>query len=240
MSTEKLSLHFATTETHPRIHKLEHYFSIYDRYFNPYRDKPVKVLEIGVQEGGSLHLWKSFFGETSTIYGIDIDERVMALNSPENSIVVSICDQSNPIELTKFAKQHGPFDIIIDDGGHQMNQQINSFEVLYPHLSKHGCYLVEDTHTSYWKSYKGGLRRPGTFIEYAKHVSDYVNCFHFRDNETFIEQVDLIEELRLTLVSVHFYDSIVVFLKGNKCPPVAKFYYGNERVEVSIELSEYN
>ena len=52
--------------------------------------------------------------------------------------------------------RYGPFDIIIDDGGHTMEQQIASIETLFPALNEGGVYLCEDTHTSYWESTAAG------------------------------------------------------------------------------------
>ena len=56
-----------------------HYFDIYDRAFSSFRDKKVTVVEIGVFHGGSLQMWKKYFGRRAHIFGIDIDERVKSL-----------------------------------------------------------------------------------------------------------------------------------------------------------------
>ena len=69
-------------------------------------------------------------------------------------------------------------DILIDDGGHSMNQQIISFEELYSHIKEDGIYLCEDLHTSYWKTYGGGYKNKESFIEYSKNFIDYINAFH--------------------------------------------------------------
>lgn len=69
----------------------------------------------------------------------------------------------------------GSFDLILDDGGHTMNQQIVSIETLFKYLKKDGIYLVKDCHTSYWSSYGGGLKNTNSFIEYSKNLINYIN-----------------------------------------------------------------
>ena len=64
----------------------------------------------------------------------------------------------------------------IDDGGHTMGQQIATFEEMYPKVNENGVFLIEDLHTSYWQSYGGGYRKPGTFMEYAKALTDQLNA----------------------------------------------------------------
>jgi hypothetical protein len=78
-------------------------------------------------------------------------------------------------------------------------------------------FLIEDLHTSYWpKKYGGGLKQPGTFIEYAKDLTDQLNAWHSREPNF---QVD---EITRTVRSMHWYDSIIVFEKGNVTKPHAE------------------
>ena len=60
------------------VHKWHHYFDVYTRYFERYRDRPITMLEIGVFRGGSLRMWKEYFHTDSTIVGVDIDESCQA------------------------------------------------------------------------------------------------------------------------------------------------------------------
>ena len=115
----------------PPIDKLHHYFDIYHRHFEAFRGRSPTVLEIGVQNGGSLHMWKDYFGEGARIYGIDVDP-ACAHRGPEGSKVF-IGSQADPEFLRRVVAETGPLDIIIDDGGHTANQMIVSFETLYPH-----------------------------------------------------------------------------------------------------------
>src|SRR5579863_1181700 len=112
------------------IHKWIHYFDIYDRHFKKYKGKKVVVLEFGVFHGGSLQMWKDYFGRKARIIGVDIDPRCKSLE--ESQVTIYIGDQENRQFLRKLAKKISPIDIVIEDGGHTMGQQIATFEEIYP------------------------------------------------------------------------------------------------------------
>src|ERR1700730_16403070 len=112
------------------IWKWMHYFDIYHRHFVPYRDKPVTIVEFGALHGGSLQMWKHYFGAQARIVGIDINPLCQKLE--ESQIEIVIGDQSDRSFLRALSDKIGPIDIIIEDGGHQMNQQIASFEEMFP------------------------------------------------------------------------------------------------------------
>lgn len=121
-----------------RIDKWQHYFSIYDRHFERFRGKRVRVLEIGVDHGGSLQLWKRYFGSDAKIVGLDIDPRCAAY--AEDHIDIHIGNQADIALLLSL----GSFDIVIDDGSHRLQDQMASFEALWPYTR--GIYLIEDCH----------------------------------------------------------------------------------------------
>jgi hypothetical protein len=193
------------------IHKWVHYFDIYDTHFKRFRNKEIVILEIGVAQGGSLQMWKEYFGVKAKIFGIDIDPRCKEME--ENNIKIFIGSQSDRNFLQNVRKQIPPIDILIDDGGHTMTQQIITFEELFDYVKENGVYLCEDLHTSYNLFYGGGYKRYGTFIEYSKKFIDYLNAYHS-------EQRSLqISTFTKTVNSIHYYDSIIVIEKGNKEKP---------------------
>jgi hypothetical protein len=194
------------------LDKWAHYFPIYTRHFSPYRGRPVRILEIGIYRGGSLDMWRWFFGPQVTLVGIDIDPDAKAAADPRH--VVEIGDQTDADFLRRVAEEHGPFDIVIDDGGHEMDQQIITAQTLFPLLADGGVFLVEDCHTSYWESYQGGRGRPGTFMEWAKQRLDDVNGFHQPGpvDPVWTGQLD----------AVHVYDSVVVLDKRTRFAPFAE------------------
>ena len=187
------------------IHKWKHYFPIYERYFKDFVYKPVTVVEIGVGLGGSLQMWKRYFGPHARIVGIDIDPACKAFE--EDQIEVRIGDQSDQKFMQGLIDEFGMPDIVLDDGSHVMRHIIASFQFLYPRMAKSGIYMVEDLHTAYWDEYEGGLRKASTFIELCKNLIDELNADHTRDalpSTVFTKST----------LAMHFYDSIVVFERG--------------------------
>ncbi len=187
------------------VHKWKHYFPIYETHFRRYINRPVRVIEIGCGEGGSLQMWKRYFGPNAMILGIDIESACAAFE--EDQISVRIGDQADAQFLRNVIASFGTPDIIIDDGSHVMSHVVASFRCLYPLLSETGVYLVEDMHTAYWDEYGGGLRRDGTFIELSKALIDELNADHSRG-------VLPPTEFTRSTQSIHFYDSVVVFERG--------------------------
>lgn len=198
------------------IHKWVHYFDIYHRHFARFRRQPVTVVEFGVYHGGSLQMWKEYFGPEARIVGVDIDPACRSLE--EDRVEVHIGDQEDEAFLTRLCGELGDFHVLIDDGGHMMAQQITTFERMFPALASDGVYLVEDLHTSYWPEYGGGYRRPDapfwarrprTFIERSKELIDEMNAWHARDAE-----VLPVSEFTRSAASMHYYDSVLVIEKG--------------------------
>lgn len=193
------------------IHKWIHYFDIYDRHFAPYRGKKLTIVEFGVSHGGSLQMWRDYFGRHAMITGVDLNPRCATLTGKGIDVVIG--DQEDRAFLSELADRVGEIDIVIDDGGHTMGQQIATFEVLWPRVCDGGVFLVEDLHTSYWPQYGGGHKRPGTFIEYAKDLIDQQHAWHSREPESL-----KVDEYTRSIRGMHVYDSIIVFDKG----PVTK------------------
>lgn len=199
-----LEKHF-TSNTGRLIHKWKHYFEIYDRHFSRFRGTDVHVVEFGVSQGGSLQMWKEYFGPNCKIFGVDINPHCKTLE--EDRIEIYIGDQEDRKFLKTLAKDIPRIDILIDDGGHTMKQQINTFEELFTHIDKNGVYLSEDLHTSYWPDWGGGYRRRGTFIEYSKQFIDYINAWHSKTSRL------RVTEFTKSVHSLHYYASILVIEK---------------------------
>jgi 23S rRNA U2552 (ribose-2'-O)-methylase RlmE/FtsJ len=189
------------------IHKWLHYFEIYDRYFAPYRGKKITVVEFGVSHGGSLQMWKNYFGPRARIVGVDINPKCATLAEPQ--IEIHIGDQADRAFLRRLADDVGDIDVLIEDGGHTMEQQIATFEEFWPSIVDGGVYLVEDLHTSYWPRWGGGVRREGTFIEYAKLLIDQQHAWHSRDADALA-----VDDYTRSIRGMHVYDSIIVFDKA--------------------------
>jgi 23S rRNA U2552 (ribose-2'-O)-methylase RlmE/FtsJ len=136
------------------IDKWRHYFDIYDRYFSRFRGQSVHVMEIGVDQGGSLQMWKNYFGPKARIYGVDINPDCKRLEEEQISIFIG-SQESKPF-LRSLKSAIPKLDILIDDGGHTIKQQITTFEELYEYIHAYGVYLCEDLHSSYRRK-RGGI-----------------------------------------------------------------------------------
>jgi len=156
------------------IGKIDHFFDDYEVYLAPLRRPGIRVLEIGVYGGGSLELWQRYFGPGTAVHGVDIDPGTLK-GCPEGAQVHIGC-QTDREFLVGLVSGHGPFDLVVDDGSHQMGDQIASFEILYPTMSERGVYICEDAFTSYWEEYGGGLGKTGTFMEFAKGKVDELHA----------------------------------------------------------------
>lgn len=187
------------------MNKWLHYFEIYERHFARYKDTEVSILEIGVYQGGSLNMWKQYFGDKAKIFAIDINPSCKQFETERVKIYIG--SQEDKDFLEKIKNEIPKLDIIIDDGGHYNSQQIVTFEGLFDHIKEDGIYLCEDTHTSYWKDYGGGYKKKSTFIEYTKNLIDKVNAWHS-------QSLNLkVSHFTKSIYSLHYYDSIVVIEK---------------------------
>jgi hypothetical protein len=196
------------------LYKMEHYLEIYDQMLATYQGKDIRFLEIGIYKGGSMPMWQGFFGERAELTFLDIDPDCRALKLPGTT--VEIGDQSDPEFLQRVGQTYGPFDLIVDDGGHKMHQQITSFRHLWPRLKDRGLYIVEDTHTSYWPGFGGGFRAPESFVEFAKDLIDRMHSWYTEDDTGFP-----LHPLAREIGSIRFHDSMVVIEKRLKEAPVA-------------------
>lgn len=197
----------------PEIQKWRHYLSVYDRHLSRFRNrKPFRMLEIGVKNGGSLRLWRSYFGDDADIFGIDIDDNCRMLDGKHGA--VRIGSQDDPEFLRKTISEMGGVDVVLDDGSHVASHQRISFDVLFPLLSPDGVYICEDLHTSYWRGeQEGGYGVKGTFIEFTKQIIDDIHAdFHTR--------TPAVPNASRTIAGIHIYNSIAVIEKAPQSPPV--------------------
>jgi cephalosporin hydroxylase len=196
---------FSTSQQGKVVNKWEQYFPVYERHLSQWRNKSLTFIEVGVSQGGSLQMWRRFFGPMATIIGIDISPS--AKKHEEHGINVRIGDQSDPVFLASLVDEFGPPDVVLDDGSHQMEHVKSTFEFFYPKLSKNGIYVVEDANTSYDPEYGGGLDEPSSFINLSKDLIDRLHAMHTKGE---IEQ----DFFSRNTFGLSFYDSMVVFERG--------------------------
>lgn len=186
------------------VHKWTNYFSVYERHLAALCDKPIVFLEIGICDGGSLKMWRSYFGPRATIVGIDVNPACRRF--ADDGTHVEIGDQADPDFLEGIARKYGPFDVVLDDGGHTMRQQRVTLDTLFPHVKENGLFIVEDTHTSYWPAF--GVSREKSFMDYAKELVDRLNGWFI------VSRRDPVDAWTRNVAGMHFYPSMVVFEKA--------------------------
>lgn len=212
--------------------KWEHYFEIYDTWFAKFVGKSPVVVEIGIDCGGSIEGWNKFFGEGTQIIGVDNRPKFQ----PFDNISIAVGNQGDETFWEYFVSQCPPVDVVIDDGSHYMNDQIITFEKLFPHVKEGGVYFIEDTHSSYWNdkmgnppsAWGGGYKEPHTFIEYMKNMVDVLHDDHIpRESPDFAYLRPFLNAYR-SVKAVHFYDSVVVVEKGLR--PKYNVHYVNREL----------
>jgi hypothetical protein len=190
--------------------KWVHYLDLYDAYFSRFRGQPVRMLEIGVNRGGSLQLWREYLGKDAVIFGVDLNPECADLYEAPNE--VRIGSQADPVFLRSVVAEMGTPDIIIDDGSHVAKHQRVSFETLFPLLAPGGIYVIEDMHTAYWRGeWGGGYKRRGTAVELVKQLIDDMHGWWHRRGGRFAERQDL--------AAIHIHDSITFIEKGPRQKP---------------------
>ena len=192
------------------IHKWHHYIPIYDRYFQSYRGKNIRFLELGVSKGGSLSMWRKYFGEDAIIFGIDIEDNCKVFNGIDGE--VRIGSQDDKKFLLDVLGEMGGVDVVLDDGSHKMKHIKKSLSILFPQLSEGGIYMIEDLHTSYWKRYGGGFRSNLNFFNVVRDLIDDLHHWYHKKPLK-------IKDVSKNCSAIHIHDSIVVLEKNKVFAP---------------------
>jgi len=116
------------------------YINEYEKLLGPYRENST-VLEIGICQGESLKMWNEYF-INSTVYGIDITDHYIKDLIKENKYNIIIGNATYEEILNNFHDLK--FDVVIDDGSHLNNDQINSFNIFKNKMKNGGIYIIED------------------------------------------------------------------------------------------------
>ncbi len=191
------------------------FLDIYEKYFKNLKEKKLNILEIGVDKGDSLRLWKEYF-TNANICGLDIDKKDFSIEG----VKIYQGDQNDKSLLDEIAKKYGKFDIIIDDGSHVSSHIINSFNHLFDHLSSNGLYIIEDLQTSYIPRYGGSrinLIKKNSSMNFFKSLSDSINYENY--DKPFFKK----SRFDGLIKSIHFYQNIVFIFKGDS----KKYFHSN-------------
>ena len=203
VSSNPLLDYFNAHKEGPGIWKWKHYFDIYHRHFSPFVGREVHILEVGIYSGGSLDMWKAYFGPRCHIYGVDIEPACKAYEG--DHVRVFIGDQADRSFWNEFKTQAPRIDIVVDDGGHLPEQQIVTLEEMLPHLSPGGVYLCEDVQAEF-----------NDFAAYVRGLSDSLNAQCLTQPLTpATQQIDSpVNAFQRAIHSVHLYPYVTVIEKN--------------------------
>ena len=201
--------------------KHSNYFDIYDEVFEKYKDKKITLVEIGVTNGGSLMMWREYFGDNANIIGIDFNPS--AKKWEDYGFKIYIGDQSDPSFWNNVFSQVGKIDILVDDGGHTNQQQIMTFDSCYKNIKDDGIIFFEDTHCSYLKEF--GNPSKYSFINFCYNLVDGMN------KKTIDKKIS---SYLANIYKIQFYQSIVVFF-FDKNKAQASHSVDNEGIIINAE-----
>jgi lipopolysaccharide biosynthesis protein len=199
------------------------YLSEYDRLFVDYREQPVRLLEIGVQNGGSLEIWSRYFVNAQRIVGCDINPDCARLRYEDQRVAVVVGDASSDETEARIAAVCPAFDLVIDDGSHRSDDIVRSFVRYFRRLADGGLYIAEDLHCSYWARFKGGLHDPASSMAFFRRLTDVVNHEHWGTPalpgsvlDPFAREygIEISDALLGHIHSIEFVNSLCVIRKG--------------------------
>lgn len=197
--------YFQNHKTGRGIWKWEHYFEIYNRHLSRFVGSSPSLLEIGIYSGGSLEMWRSYFGKGSHIYGVDIEPACKCYETDDVSIFIG--DQADKAFWSSFKRRLNGIDVLIDDGGHTVAQQLVTLEEMLPFIRPGGVYLCEDIH--------------GDFNRFGGFAASLINA---------LNRVEILQDATLSsaasrfqrhIKSIHFYPYVLVIEKNAE--PVERF-----------------
>ena len=193
------------------VDKWHHYLPLYDRYLSARRNGPFRFLEIGVSKGGSLQMWRHYFGPDAIIFGIDIDPTCARFDGLAGQ--VRIGSQADRDFLNAVVDEMGGVDVVLDDGSHKMPHIQASLNALFPRLSPGGTYIIEDLHTAYWRQFGGGEAAPANFFNTVRTMIDDMHTWYHDSGIALPVTAG-------SVTGIHIHDSVVVLDKGTVHRPV--------------------
>jgi Methyltransferase domain len=179
------------------VWKWLHYFELYHRHLHKFIGRPVSVVEVGVYSGGSMPMWRHYFGEDCRVHGVDIQEECKVYEDSHTTIHIG--DQADRAFWKRFRKAVLAVDVLIDDGGHQPEQQMVTLEEMLPHLRPGGIYICEDVH---------GIGNQFTLFAHA--LADELNAVVWASQQ---ELASTPTPFQAAVHSVHLYPFMVVIEK---------------------------
>ena len=219
------------------------YLVEYDRLFSSYREQPVRMLEIGIQNGGSLEIWSKYFPNAQALIGCDINPDCAKLTYGDPRIKVVVGDANTDVSESVILGHSATFDLIIDDGSHTSSDIAKSFARYFRHLNDGGLFVAEDLHCSYWQEFEGGLYYPYSSMAFFKRLADVVNHEHWgieKERRQLLQgftekfSIEFDEDELAKMHSIEFFSSVCVVRKHQASSNVLgeRFIAGDQELVV--------
>lgn len=190
------------------IQKWTHYFDAYERHLQRFVGRDVALAEIGIFSGGSLEMWRAYFGKGLSLYGIDIAPETKVYEDAQTKIFIG--DQGDPAFWKTFNAEVKGLDILIDDGSHLPEHQISTFEEIFPRLNPGGVFVCEDVHCEF-----------NPFTIYVAGLQDRLHAYSPNpmegDYKYGVESVSV--NVQSMIESIHVYPYLVVIEKRKAALP---------------------
>ncbi len=206
--------------------KWSNYFEIYENLFKRFEKKKITLVEVGIGNGGSLFMWRNYFGNRAKVIGVELNPEAKKLE--KNGFKIFIGDQSNPNFWKKFYKKVGKIDILIDDGGHTNLQQITTLMESINNIKPGGMIVIEDTHTSFMKN--KGFKNPSKF-SFINFTSSIIEILH-RRNPMINKKLNYLSKI---INSIEYFDSITVFNFAKKKLTESRNIENNKNLRVYFD-----
>jgi len=211
--------------------KWNNYFEIYENLFKRFKNKKITLVEVGIGNGGSLFMWRNYFGKKAKIIGIELNPEAKKLEL--NGFQIHIGDQSNPNFWKNFYKKVGKVDILIDDGGHTNLQQITTLMESLNYIKHNGMIIVEDTHTSFMKD--KGFKNPSKF-SFINFTFQIIETLH-RRNPMIKKKLNYLSRI---VNSIEYFDSITVINIAKKKLIKSKNLENNKLLRIFFDDYRFN
>jgi hypothetical protein len=220
---------FAST---PNVYKALHYLPIYESALSAFRSRPARMLEIGVDRGGSLQMWRRYLHSDSVIVGIDINPAALRFDEPSQRLHVRIGAQQDISFLRRVVTELGPFDVILDDGSHMASHMVQTFRYLFPNgLASGGVYIVEDIGANYLTPCRDS---PMSFVDFTKWLIDAMHADCQAENRSELHYLvgdphrlrEFSVPLATTLIEkIEFFESIALIHRAKGRREVTRTVY---------------
>jgi hypothetical protein len=193
-----LRAYFDAVKEGPGVWKWLHYFELYHRHLRKFVGQKVTVVEVGVYSGGSIPMWRHYFGEECLLHGVDVQQECKVYEDSRTTIHIG--NQADRSFWQRFRASVPVVDVLIDDGGHQPEQQMVTLEEMLHHLRPGGVYICEDVH-----------RVGNRFAAFAHALADELNAFARIPQQH--ELASTPTPFQTAIDSVHLYPFVVVIEK---------------------------